>query len=90
MVDGGVGSLGGGAAPPFFCCWRTFLFIFLSAGAGAGCGGARAGFSTLAGAAAGLAGCGEGLEDDEAAWAGEGLAGAVAEAFSPFAAVGGG
>ena len=86
----GVGALGGGAAPPFFCCWRSFLFVFLPAGAGAGGGDAREGVSTLAGAAAGLAGGGEGLEDDEAAWAGEGLAGAVAEAFLPFAAVGGG
>ena len=80
----------GGASTTFLLLLPLFLFVFFPAGAGTGGGGARAGFSTLAGAAAGLAGCGEGLEDDEAAWAGEGLAGAVAEAFLPFAALGGG
>ena len=67
----------------------ALFFVHLPTGAGAGGGGARAGFSTLAGAAAGLAGYGEGLENDEAAWAGEGLAGAVAEAFLPFGVAGG-
>ena len=59
---GGVGALGGGAALPFFCCWRCFLFIFFPAGAGAGGGGARVGFSTLARAVASLAGGEEALE----------------------------